>query len=533
MSRGIIVLWLALVLSGAVFAQETLPPEGVASALPIMRPDPETLHKWIEEYETAPREEINPEIQSYLLQAQIEGYGTSLSLLSHIQYTPAERNQGSCGNCWVWAGTGVIEIALDVQNSIHERLSTQFFDSCKTDNFACCGGNLNTFSSWYSATGYAIPWSNTNASFQDGYSSYSCPWASGSTTVPCTNISTTPNYPIVSISPTTINTTDYLSDATPIANIKAVLNSNKAVFFGWWLADNTDWNGFGSFWSDQSETAIWDPDVYCGHTWNQSQGGGHAVVIVGYNDDDPNLTNHYWIVLNSWGTASGNRPNGLFRMKMHMNYNCIMHETGYSDWHCRQFQTLNVTFNTPVRAEIIGTWDSGIWYYNVATSHWTKMYSSAPSGPIAVGDVTVDGKADVISCWPSGLWYQNGATLGWTKVFDIAPNKVAAGDITGDGRAEIIGTWSSGIWYYNVATSNWTRMYSYAPSGPIAVGDVTGDGKADVISCWSSGLWYQNGATLGWTKVFDIAPNKVAAGDITGDGRAEIIGTWEQRHLVL
>ena len=142
MSRGAIVLLLALVLSGVVFAQETLPPEGADFGLPIMRPDPETLHQWIEEYETAPREEINPEIHSYLLQAGSLGVGTSLSLLNHIQYTPSERNQGSCGNCWVWAGTGVMEIALDVQNSIHERLSTQFLNSCKTDSYACCGGNL-------------------------------------------------------------------------------------------------------------------------------------------------------------------------------------------------------------------------------------------------------------------------------------------------------------------------------------------------------------------------------------------------------
>jgi hypothetical protein len=514
MSRGAIVLLLALVLSSVVFAQEALLPDEADRAFPIMRPDPVTLQKWMDDYETAPREEINPEIHSYLLQAGSLGVGTSLSLLNHIQYTPSERNQGSCGNCWVWAGTAVMEIALDVQNSIHERLSMQFLNSCKTNSYACCGGNLSIFSNWYSTTGYAIPWSNTNASFQDIYSSYSCPWTSGSTIVPCASISTTPNYPITSISPTTISTTGFSSDATPIANIKAVLNSNKAVFFAWWLADNIDWNGFFSFWSYQFETAIWDPDVYCGHTWVNGQGGGHAVVIVGYNDDDADPANHYWIVLNSWGTASGNRPNGLFRLKMHMNYNCTL--AGISGF-TRQFQTLNVTFNTPVRAEILGTWSNGIWSYNVAASNWTKMYSYVPSGAIATGDVTGDGRADVVSCWPSGLWYQNGTTLGWTKVYDTAPDKVAAGDITGDGRAEIIGTWSSGIWSYNVAASNWTKMYSDVPNGPIAAGDITGDGRADVVSCWPSGVWYQNGATLGWTKVYDTAPGNLAAGDITGN----------------
>ena len=136
--------------------------------------------------------------------------------------------------------------------------------------------------------------------------------------------------------------------------------------------------------------------------------------------------------------------------------------------------------------EIMGTggaWSSGIWYYNLATKTWSKPYGYTPSGPIAVGDVTGDGKADMVSCWPSGLFYQNGATLAWTKVSSVAPSKVAVGDITGDGRAEIIGTWGSGIWYWNPATSLWTKMTSSVPTGPIAAGDVTGDGRADVVSC--------------------------------------------------
>ena len=179
--------------------------------------------------------------------------------------------------------------------------------------------------------------------------------------------------------------------------------------------------------------------------------------------------------------------------------------------------------------EIMGTggaWSSGIWYYNLDTMTWSKPFGSTPSGPIAVGDVTGDGKADMVSCWPSGLWYQDGVTLGWTKVWSVAPSQVAVGDITGDGRTEIIGTWVTGIWYWNPATSLWTKMTSYVPSGPIAAGDVTGDGRADVVSCWPSGLWYQNGATLAWTKVSSVAPSQVAVGDITGDGQAEIIGTW-------
>ena len=181
-----------------------------------------------------------------------------------------------------------------------------------------------------------------------------------------------------------------------------------------------------------------------------------------------------------------------------------------------------------VQAEMIGTWSNGIWYRDVAESKWTKMWSNVPSGDIAAGDFTGDGKADVASIWSSGLWYQNGATLGWTKVLSTAPSQLTAGDVTGDGRSEIIGTWSSGIWYRNVATSSWTKMYSGLPSGQIAAGDFTGDGKADVASCWSSGLYYQNGATLGWTRVSTLEPDHITAGDMTGDRQDEIIIAWRE-----
>ena len=34
----------------------------------------------------------------------------SKSLLSYLTSTPAERNRGSCGDCWQWASTGALEI---------------------------------------------------------------------------------------------------------------------------------------------------------------------------------------------------------------------------------------------------------------------------------------------------------------------------------------------------------------------------------------------------------------------------------------
>jgi hypothetical protein len=82
------------------------------------------------------------------------------------------------------------------------------------------------------------------------------------------------------------------------------------------------------------------------------------------------------------------------------------------------------------RAEIIGTWPSGICYRDVAESSWAQMTSASTDGDIAAGDFSGDGRADVASIWTNGLWYQDGATLAWTKIDNLPPMRVTAGDVT-------------------------------------------------------------------------------------------------------
>jgi hypothetical protein len=67
-----------------------------------------------------------------------------------------------------------------------------------------------------------------------------------------------------------------------------------------------------------------------------------VVLLVGYNDDD---INPYWILLNSWGTAKGGRPNALLRMDMNMNYGCQFYypATG-RNFYSHLFMTLNLKF---------------------------------------------------------------------------------------------------------------------------------------------------------------------------------------------
>lgn len=296
----------------------------------IMHPDSETLHKWLECYNRAPHACVDPEL---------EPPTGSLSLLSHLEYDPVERDQGSCGNCWVWGGTGVLEIALDVQEGIKDRLSIQYLNSKYNggtgSDWACCGGWLEYLADFYASEGFTIPWSNTNAAWADG--TQTC---DDGTTVPWETIGTSPNYPITECTAESIPTHE-VGQTEAINNIKNVLAQDKAIWFGFFLPTGDDWDQFFDFWNYESEDVIFNPDYSCGHVWDDS-GGGHAVLCVGYNDNDPE--NAYWIMVNSWGTAYGGRPNGIFHLDMDMNYNCCSYD-GPSTHDSFYWETLNVTFN--------------------------------------------------------------------------------------------------------------------------------------------------------------------------------------------
>jgi C1A family cysteine protease len=317
-------LFFSLTLFGNVWSQSH----------PVMHPDEVTFRKWMDDYENGPRAFIDEVIHDRLNEAQAVGAGTSMDLLGYLKYTPSQRDQVSCGDCWLWASTGVMEIALNVQNKINDRLSIQLLQSCNANQNACCGGNPNGFADWYRGKAFMIPWSNANASFQDG----NRPCDNGSSLVSCGNISTTLNYPITSIQPVIIPTQG-VGQSKAISNIKNILHQNKAVYYAFWLPEDAGWPAFHDLWNNHNESSVWNPDPYSG----QTLGGGHAVLIVGYNDDDP--ANPYWIVLNSWGTQNGLRPNGLFHLAMKINYDDFLYD-GTQKASCLQFYTYDVTFNT-------------------------------------------------------------------------------------------------------------------------------------------------------------------------------------------
>jgi C1A family cysteine protease len=376
-------------------AQENFSTDYNRTDYPIMQPDNETLQEWIKLYNNAPQAYINPEFETST---------GSYSLLDHLEYTPAERDQGACGNCWVWAGTGVLEVALDVQNGIKDRLSVQYFTSCwhggTAGDWACCGGNLGWFAEWYQDNEFAIPWSNTNAYWQDG--NRGCAYG---TSVPSYTISTSPNYPISSCTAETIET-QTVGQETAIANIKNILHQDKAIYFSFHLPNSDDWDVFSNFWNTEPESTAWSPDYSCGHTYVNlpNEGGGHAVLCVGYNDTDPN--NSYWIMVNSWGTAYGGRPNGIFHVDMNMNYGCRLNGFGYS----LQWQTLDVAFDVgdePITISNVGDDDLEVTSIQCDQPWLSVSQSCPPSFVVPLEEShTVWIRADPTSL-DAGIYYGN------------------------------------------------------------------------------------------------------------------------------
>jgi len=296
----------------------------------IMRPTINETNGWIQSYKAAPDAYLSPRGQDKLKSTG----GSHFTIVGHLNYTPSERDQGTCGNCWAWAGTGILEIALDTQLGIKDRLSVQYFNSNYNygngDDWSCCGGWLQDFAKFYNDRKMVVPWSNTDAQWQDGR--MTCGTESS---VPAKSISSDPHYDLESVQVVTIPTWG-IEKEEAIANIKNVLDQEKGVWFGLFLPNQTAWNRFFDFWGYQPECAVWQPDIYTSQ-YSYSDGGGHAVLCVGYNDTDPK--NRYWIMLNSWGVTKG-RPDGFFMMNMDMNYSCEYSSLGNAFY----WMTLDVNY---------------------------------------------------------------------------------------------------------------------------------------------------------------------------------------------
>jgi hypothetical protein len=190
---------------------------------------------------------------------------------------------------------------------------------------------------FYNSKKVVVPWSNTNAQWQDGR--VTCGTESS---VSAESISINPHYDLTSVQAVTIPTWGVEKEEA-IANIKNVLGQGKGIWFGFFLPNQTAWTKFFDFWGNQPECTIWQPDN-CTGAYNFNEGGGHAALCVGYNDTDPKK--RYWIMLNSWGVTKA-RPDGLFMVSMDMNYSCTYSGLGNAYY----WMTLDAKYAKPAAAQ--------------------------------------------------------------------------------------------------------------------------------------------------------------------------------------
>jgi|GEM_PF-1053952 len=411
---------------------------------PIMHPDDLTVRRWQDRYERAPRAYINEDLRNRHAATAVTttastGSVSSINILDRLTYSPSE-SQGSCGDCWAWAGTRVMGVDLNTQEGISANLSVQYINSCYGD-YACCGGWLSDVVDFYNSKKKAIPTSNTYATFADA--SYSCSYYGSVSKVSCSKISTTTNYPISSIAEATITTTG-VSQAAAIENIKNILDQGKAIWFAFYLPTSTAWNNFYNFWNNQSESAVWNSDTYCGQTWSSSGGGGHAVTIVGYDDSSASTDDHYWIVLNSWGTTT-NRPNGLFRVKMYANYGCTFSRLSS---YALSFQTLNIEWgassaDTTKPVVTAFTIPSSSTSLTVAINSFTATDSVGVTGYMVTTSSTAPSasSASWLTSAPKSYTFSSSTTSGSKTLYAWA--KDAAGNVSNSKSASVTLTISS------------------------------------------------------------------------------------------
>ncbi len=248
---------------------------------------------------------------------------SDFSILNSIPYIPWERNQGSSGNCWIWAGTAALEGSHTYYNGYKDRLSIQLVDSGYPEWTSCSGGWPSYFASFYNSVGYAVPWNNSNAFYHDRSLS-SC----AGTSVSFDSIGKSPSYQI------NRNMVAYKIQGTDndyISQIKAELRMYNPVILCYFAPNENAWqNYFEREWYNGLSTNILDFSREWGGSEDAGDEVGHATVIVGYHDDPYDPAKSYWIVLNSWGTTNSH-PDGTFRLSMHPSkgYNADFDREGW------------------------------------------------------------------------------------------------------------------------------------------------------------------------------------------------------------
>ena len=219
--------------------------------------------------------EIEPELkQRIYLDGQPKSAPASLDYRSKMNTV---KDQGSCGSCWSFCSTSVLEGVVNIKKGVLKQFSEQQLIDCDTTDNGCDGGHPQN--------AFQFIKKNEGLTYESNY-----PYTESQGT--CKSVSN--KYTITGYKRVTDGDEE---------NLKELLNNYGPIAIGMDASTITfQLYSAGKIFSDSNCKKL---------VLN------HCVTLVGYGS---NSDGDYWIVRNSWGTSWGD--NGYFLLARNQNNMC-------------------------------------------------------------------------------------------------------------------------------------------------------------------------------------------------------------------